>query len=61
MAEHCLKCFNKYFTEENEKFAEKDVILKEDLCEGCGEIKPCVMRIKTKTLFKLKIKYLLKN
>ena len=61
MAEYCLNCFNKYFTEENEALTEKNVILKEDLCEGCGEIKPCVMRIKTKTLFKLKIKSLLKN
>lgn len=42
MAEFCLKCFNEMNAT---SYTEKDVILEDDLCEGCGEIKPCVMVI----------------
>ena len=42
MAEFCLECFNQL----NEtKLTEKEVVLQEDLCEGCGLIKPCVISI----------------
>lgn len=43
MAEFCLKCFNEMT---GEHFTEKDVILEEDLCEGCAEVKPCVVAVK---------------
>ena len=48
MAEFCLECFNKY---SKEKLAENDVIMDIDLCEGCGEIKPCVIRRKENNIF----------
>lgn len=43
MAEFCLKCFNKMNAT---GYTEKDVILEDNLCEGCGEIKPCVIVIR---------------
>ncbi len=46
MAEFCLECLNKHV---NEKLLEKDVTLSEDLCEECGEWKPCVIAIKKKS------------
>lgn len=49
MAEFCLDCLNKYY--KDKKLTEKDVILGEDLCEECGERKPCVIRIKQKNDF----------
>ena len=42
MAEFCLDCFNRL---NDMKLTEKEVILEEDLCEGCGDIKPCVIAI----------------
>ena len=50
MAEYCLDCFNKYFSET--KVREKDVITDYDLCEGCGEWKPCVIKFQEKDSFK---------
>lgn len=50
MAELCLDCFNQCIG--GEKLTEKDVIMDIDLCEGCGEWKPCVIRIKEKNIFK---------
>lgn len=50
MAEFCLDCFNEYFSDK--KVTEKDVIMDYDLCEECGEWKPCVIRIKEKNIFK---------
>ena len=53
MAEICLDCFNKEREEYNEPpLTEKDVILDDDLCEWCGEIKPCVILIKEKNIIK---------
>lgn len=49
MAEFCLDCYNQYVSDK--KLTEEDVILDIDLCEGCGEIKPCVIREKKKTLW----------
>ena len=43
MAEFCLDCFNQM---NDTKLTDKEVILEDDLCEGCGEVKPCVMTIK---------------
>ena len=51
MAEFCLDCFNKYFSDK--QLTEKDVIMDIDLCEECGEWKPCVIRIKEKNIFKI--------
>lgn len=39
MAEFCLECYNKL---NGTNYTEDEVITEEDLCEGCGEIKPCV-------------------
>lgn len=50
MAEFCLDCFNQYVSDE--ELTEEDVLLDLDLCEGCGEIKPCVVRVKKKALWK---------
>lgn len=53
MAEICLECFNKEAAEYNEpQLTEKEVVLANDLCEWCGEIKPCIMRVKEKNIFK---------
>ena len=51
MAEFCLECFNKF---NDMKLTEKDVILGEDFCEGCSQIKPCIISIgkSTKKPFK---------
>jgi len=61
MAGFFLECFNKYISDE--KVTEKEGITDFDLCEGCGEWKPCVIRIKRKNIFKIvenKIKALYK-
>lgn len=42
MAEFCLDCFNRI---EGTHYKEKDVTMEMDFCEGCGEIKPCVIRL----------------
>ena len=47
MAEFCLECFKKI--DGDKSLTEDDVILSDDLCEGCGEWKPCVIRVKDKT------------
>lgn len=53
MAEICLDCYNKEATENNKKtLSEKEVILEDDLCEMCGEIKPCIIIIKEKNIVK---------
>lgn len=43
MAEFCLECFNKL---NGTNYSKEDVILSTDLCEGCGEVKPCVVGFK---------------
>ena len=52
MAEFCLNCVNKIF---DKNLTEDDVILAEDFCEECMQVKPCVMRVRTnkKMLFKM--------
>lgn len=50
MAEFCLECFNQYIS--GKKLTEKDVIVDFDLCEECGEYKPCVIRVKEKNFLK---------
>ena len=53
MAEFCLECMNKYEVADGCKLDEKDVICDEDLCEYCGKIKPCVIKVKRRALHKL--------
>lgn len=48
MAEFCLDYVNNYFMGKKEKLTEDDVIMCEDFCEGCGEIKDCVIKTKEK-------------
>ena len=47
MAEFCLDCFNEM---NGTHYTKSEVLLEEDLCEGCGQIKPCVMDLKPKPL-----------
>ncbi len=42
MAEFCLECFNRL---NDMKLTEKEVVLENDICEGCGTVKPCVISI----------------
>ncbi len=42
MAEFCLECYNKIF---GRPLHERNVLQEVDLCEGCGELKPCVVAI----------------
>lgn len=42
MAEYCLECFNKV---NGTKINENEVITEDDVCEGCGKVKPCVISI----------------
>ena len=51
MAEFCLDCMNKFY---KEKLTEKDVVLEMDLCEECGEWKPCIVKIKQKRFANIK-------
>ncbi len=44
MAEFCLDCQNKL---DRTHLTEADVILDYDLCEGCGQYAPCVIRYRT--------------
>ncbi len=44
MAEFCLDCLNKG---SERKILESEVILMDDLCEGCGQVVPCVVRFRT--------------
>lgn len=45
MAEFCFACFKEI--DGDQTLTEEDVIMDMDLCEGCGEWKPCVIRVKT--------------
>ncbi len=51
MAEFCLNCWNKI---NDINLSEKDVIISKDLdlCEGCAELKPVIIRYKRIYLFK---------
>lgn len=43
MAEFCLECLNKYIMPEDKPMKKKNAVFELDLCEGCGEWKPCVI------------------
>ena len=58
MSEICLDCFNKDIENEKEKLTKRDVVLEYDLCESCGEWKPCVIVIKERGLL-ASLKYLI--
>ena len=47
MAEFCLECFNKI---NHRNYTKNEVWLEYDLCEECGEIKPCVMELTPKPI-----------
>jgi len=47
MAEYCLECFNDL---NGTDYTEKEVRLDEDFCEGCGEPKPCVVKLRRRPL-----------
>lgn len=47
MAEFCLECFNKI---NGTEYTKSEVWLEPDLCEECGEIKPCVMELSPKPI-----------
>ena len=53
MAEFCLDCWNKIH---ESKDSEKKYILSKDLelCEGCGEWKPIIMKRKTHYMYEFK-------
>lgn len=44
MAEYCLECLNRIHGTD---FRKNEVVLLEDLCEGCGEIKLCVVSLRS--------------
>lgn len=48
MAEFRLACFNSIH---HTSYRERDVMLEDDYCEGCGEWKPCVVRLYPPSLF----------
>jgi len=43
MAEFCLECLNRIHGTD---FKENEVALQDDLCEECGEMKPCVVSLR---------------
>lgn len=45
MAEFCFACFKEI--DGDQTLTEDDVVMDIDLCEGCDEWKPCVIRVKT--------------
>ena len=60
MAEYCLECFNKI---NKKQYKEKEVWIdyeELDICEGCGEIKPCIVNLYPKPILK-RIKDAIKN
>lgn len=44
MAEFCLDCYNELH---GTHYTEQEVELEEDLCEGCGQIKPVVVAFRS--------------
>jgi hypothetical protein len=50
MAEFCLECLNRM---NGTHYTKEQVELEEGLCEGCGEVKPCVIRIRRQVWFGL--------
>ena len=49
MAEFCLECYKKLI--KNADVDSNTIFFEIDLCEGCGEIKPCVVGVKKKSLW----------
>ena len=43
MAEFCLECLNRIHGTD---FKDNEVTLQDDLCEECGEFKPCVVSLR---------------
>ena len=58
MAEFCLSCFNKMC---DENLTSDDVVLDDDLCEGCGTWKPCVVVVKKKSPLEKELSKLIKS
>lgn len=56
MAEFCLECFNRLG---GTNYTRRDVVLDPDLCEECGEVKPCVVVLRRRVRFKLMIQDIL--
>ena len=53
MSEFCLDCVNKHFMDNGNELLIKDVVTEVDLCEGCGQIKPCVIKVRRMARYKL--------
>ena len=45
MAEFCLKCLNEL---DGTDYIPCEALLEEDFCEGCGDWRPCVVRLRPK-------------
>lgn len=43
MADFCLKCFNEM---NGTRYEREDVIVEYGICEGCGEMKDCVVELR---------------
>lgn len=52
MAEFCLDCLNRQI---NRNYTKRDVVLEKNLCEGCGEVKPCVIGLRRRARVKCMI------
>ncbi len=51
MAEYCLECYKKFV--DNTDVDSTTAFFEIDLCEGCGEIKACVIGVKKRSLWKI--------
>lgn len=47
MAEFCVDCWNDL---NGTHYTENELWLEDDLCEGCGEVKPCIITLRRKPL-----------
>ena len=59
MAEFCLKCFNEL---EGTNYTEAEVWVdysELDICEGCGELRPCVVDLRPKPVIEGLLDWLL--
>lgn len=52
MAEFCLECLNRM---SGTSYTHRDVVLDEDFCEGCAQVKPCVVVLRRRIRIKLAI------
>jgi len=50
MADFCLKCFNEM---NGTHYKREDVVMEFGICEGCGEMKDCVIDFRGYGLFDL--------